>query len=201
MYKDVYKLTIIFFLGDGYVRLEFPILLTIVLVAVALRHLHQKILICLHIPMHFISIVLLLYGKIQQKEISRSDTWPFNQLDHEMQPIAVSDSEKQSAHDFIHFSMVTWIASVLFDIRIMQFIGCDIVTIMHNIIRLNHCHKPTFIVLVLNATFITAMVSMMEYSFITSISSEWQVVVYMVLSNVVSLLRTLYQGKRIYRCL
>ena len=164
------------------------------MVTIALHHkprLHQ----ILHhhndvipITVHLLSTVLLLYGRIQQKEVLSHNGWlrEYDPLDH--QP--VSTAEQEETYNFLQFAMVTWLASWLFDVRIIQFIHKDIIGIVHNI-----GHNPSiYKLLVANALIVVILSSTIEITFICSISGDWTLFTYMLSSISFRILRTIIQG-------
>ena len=135
-----------------------------------------------------LSTVLLFHGRIRQKELLHQNSWlsEYDQLDY--QPVGTA--EQQEAYNFLQFAMVTWLASLLFDARIIQFIHYDIVSMVHDISHnLSWCKM-----LVTNSLTVVAFSSGMEMHFICSISGDWNVFIYMLLSTTVKILRTITQG-------
>lgn len=143
------------------------------------------------IAMHLLSTVLLLYGRIQQKEVLSQNEWlrEYDPLDH--QP--VSAAEQEETYNFLQFAMIAWLASWLFDARIIQFIHKDIIEIVHDI-----GHSPSiYKLLVANALIVVILSSTMEITFICSISGDWNLFVYMLFSISSRILRTITQGIKI----
>lgn len=172
--------------GDGYVHPEFNIIL-VVFMAMVFRNCHQQMYIYFHIPMYLLSAILLLYGLFQQKSILRKNLWLY-ELDHH----PVSTTDQQVGRNIIHFSMVTWMTSLLFDTRIIQFIHCDIVSTVKKIEH-SLSFKKT---LVFNAVLVATVASSLELLFISyHVSQDWNVLVYMTLAMGFQLFRTVSQGE------
>ena len=169
--------------GDGYVRPEFH-MIAFAIIALCL---HNQ-----HIPIAFflLSMVLLFFGQIQQKDILRQHTWlsefKYDPLEH--RPITAA--EREETHNYLQFAMVTWLASLVFNVKVIQFIHKDIIAIVHDISN-NFSTSKIFLV---NALVVVIVTSTMEMTHICSISGDWSVLAYMLLSMSVKILRTLTQG-------
>lgn len=175
-------------LGDGYVSPQFNIIL-VVFLAMVFRNYHQQMYIYFHIPMYLLSAILLLYGLFQQKSILVKNLW-LNELDHH----PVSTTDQQVGHSIIHFSMVTWMTSLLFETRVIQFIHCNIVSTIKRIDHSLDFHK----ILVFNAVLVATVASSLELLFISyHVSRDWNVLAYMTLSMGFQIFRTVSQGELI----
>lgn len=170
------------FAGDGYIRPEFH-MIAFAMIALCL-HLHN-------IPIAFflLSIVLILFGRIQQKDILRQNTWlsKYDPLDHH----PIGTIEREETYNLLQFAMVAWLASLIVNAKVVQFIHTDINdNIVHSITKNFSLSKA----LVVNALVVVIASSTMEITYICSISGDWSVFFYMLLSMSVKILRTLAQG-------
>ena len=186
--------------GDRYIKMEFNLIM-IAMVTIAVHHkprlyrtLHHDHNGIIPIAMHLLSIVLLLYGRIQQQEVLSKNIWlrEYDQLQDHQPIVSITEQQQTNTYEFLQFTMITWLASWLFDIRISQFIHKDIVEIVHNI-----GHNPSVYKLVVaNALTVVILSSTMEITFICSISGDWTLFIYMLSSISSRILRTIIQGKQ-----
>lgn len=169
--------------GDGYVRGEFNVII-VPMIALTLHRLH-----IIPISFYLLSMVLVFFGKIQQKNILHQNAWlsEYQYVD-QLQPVTTTKQEE--TYNFLQFSMVTWLASLMFDAKIIQFIHKDIISIAHDI-----SHNPSlYKVLVTVSLIVGVLSSTMEIQFICSITGDWYVFAYMLFSTAIKILRTIIQG-------